>query len=258
MREGLPAPRLSLVKWIASEVESLSPLQRRFAHLGQLRSVEKRTGVLKPFDELPEYAKIALVAMGKGNTYWARPATEWEGYASPVFAILSTNGVIGGVIGGKASSKKQGLSVLEDGGMPKKELSRVTDKEAREAWGRKWAGVAGSAPPKDAALKSANRNEFHWSAEAAAIFQDAVTELGGPASAMPSAIIQILSLGPLHHLTSPQVTSRLQKVRKQARAATSQLQTHAVAPAAPAPKKPKRKRAYSTGNLSDDDFDCPR
>lgn len=104
----------------------------------------------------------------------------------------------------------------------------------------------------------ANRNEFHWSAEAAAIFQDAVTELGGPASAMPSAIIQILSLGPLHHLTSPQVNSRLQKVRKQARAATSQLQTHAVAPAAPAPKKPKRKRAYSTGNLSDDDFDCPR
>ena len=159
---------------------------------------------------------------------------------------------------GKASSKKQGLSILEAGGMPKKELSRVTDKEAREAWGRKWAGVAGSAPPKDAALKSANRNEFHWSAEAAAIFQDAVTELGGPASAMPSAIIQILSLGPLHHLTSPQVTSRLQKVRKQARAATSQLQTHAVAPAAPAPKKPKRKRAYSTGNLSDDDFDCPR
>ena len=351
VREGLPAPRLSLVKWIASEVESLSPLQRRFAHLGQLRSVEKRTGVLKPFDELPEYAKIALVAMGKGNTYWARPATEWEGYASPVFAILSTNSVIGGKasskkqglsiledggmtredlarvsdeearqawgvtngeIGskatvashglqmanggkasskkaglsaleaggmnkedlarvsdeearqawgrdkGKASSKKQGLSILEAGGMPKKELSRVTDKETREAWGLKWAGVAGSAPPKDAALKSANRNEFHWSAEAAAIFQDAVTELGGPASAMPSAIIQILSLGPLHHLTSPQVTSRLQKVRKQARAATSQLQTHAVAPAAPAPKKPKRKRAYSTGNLSDDDFDCPR
>jgi hypothetical protein len=293
VREGLPAPRLSLVKWIASEVESLSPLQRRFAHLGQLRSVEKRTGVLKPFDELPEYAKIALVAMGKGNTYWARPATEWEGYASPVFAILSTNGVIGGKASskkqglsiledggmtredlarvsdeearqawgrdkGKASSKKQGLSILEAGGMPKKELSRVTDKEAREAWGRKWAGVAGSAPPKDAALKSANRNEFYWSAEAAAIFQDAVTELGGPASAMPSAIIQILSLGPLHHLTFPQVTSRLQKVRKQPRAATSQLQTHAVAPAAPAPKKPKRKRAYSTGNLSDDDFDCPR
>ena len=269
VREGLPAPRLSLVKWSASDRESLSPLQRRFAHLGQMRSVEKRTGVLKPFDELPEYAKIALVAMGKGNTYWARPATEWEGYASPVFAVLSTNGVIGGKAtvashglqmanGGKASSKKAGLSALEAGGMNKEDLARVTDEEARQAWGREWAGVAGSAPPKDAALKSANRNEFHWSAEAAAIFQDAVTELGGPASAMSSAIIQILSLGPLHHLTSPQVKSRLQKVRKQARAATSQLQTHAVAPAAPAPKKPKRKRAYSTGNLSDDDFDCPR
>ena len=196
----------------------------------------------------------------------ARPQ---KGYASPVSAILSTNGEIGGKAtvashglqmanGGKASSKKAGLSALEAGGMNKEDLARVTDKEAHEAWGRKWASVAGSAPPKDAALKSANRNEFHWSAEAAAIFQDAVTELGGPASAIPSAIIQILSLGPLHHLTSNQVTSRLSKVRKQARAATSQLQTHAVAPAAPAPKKPKRKRAYSTGNLSDDDFDCPR
>jgi hypothetical protein len=41
VREGLPAPCLSLVKWNASEVESLSPLQRRFAHLGQLRSAER-------------------------------------------------------------------------------------------------------------------------------------------------------------------------------------------------------------------------
>jgi hypothetical protein len=30
-----------LVKWNASEVESLSPLQRHFAHLGQLRSAER-------------------------------------------------------------------------------------------------------------------------------------------------------------------------------------------------------------------------
>jgi len=62
--------------------------------------------------------------------------------------------------------------------MTKKELSRVTDKETREAWGRKWAGVAGSAPCKDAALKSANRNEFHWSAEASALFQDAAFAAG--------------------------------------------------------------------------------
>ena len=270
VREGLPAPRLSLVRWVASEAESLSPLQKRFAHIGQLRNVEKRTGELKPFNELPDYAKMALVAMGKGNDYWARPATEWEGYASPVSAILSTNGEIGGHIGGKAtvashgtqvangakaSSKKQGLALLEADGMSKEKLSRVSDKEARLAWSRKWAAVAGSAPTKDPALRSANRGEFHWSAEASSIFQDAVTELGGLTSAVPSAIIQILSLGPLHHLTSNQVVSHLQVVRQRARAATSQLQTHAVAPAAPAPKKLKRKRAYSTGNQSDDDFD---
>jgi hypothetical protein len=138
--------------------------------------------------------------------------------------------------------------------MTKKELSRVTDKETREAWGRKWAGVAGSAPCKDAALKSANRNKFHWSAEASALFQDAVTELGGLSLANRKSICDLSDspartpsppnlssgskLGPLHHLTYLQVQSRLQKVRQQARAATSQLQTHAVAPAAPAPKKP--------------------
>jgi SHAQKYF class myb-like DNA-binding protein len=149
--------------------------------------------------------------------------------------------------------------------MSKEDLARVSDKEARQAWGRKWSGVGGSAPPKDAARKSANRNEFHWSADAAAFFQDAVTELGGPSSATANAILEILSLGPLQILSHAQVKSRLQCVRNkmrvesrpQARDATSlPLELHAVEPAAPAPKKLKRKRAYSSGNVSDDDFDC--
>jgi hypothetical protein len=108
--------------------------------------------------------------------------------------------------GGKAGSKKQGLSILEAGGMTKKELSRVTDKETREAWGLKWAGVAGSAPCKDAALKSANRNEFHWSAEASALFQDAVTELGGLSLANRKSICD-LSDSPARTPSPPNLSS---------------------------------------------------
>jgi hypothetical protein len=187
----------------------------------------------------------------------ARPQ---KGYASPVSAILSTNGEIGGHIGGKAtvashgtqvangakaSSKKQGLavleadgmskedlarvsdeearkewgkargkagckkaglSILEAGGMSKQDLARVSDKEARQAWGRKWSGVAGSAPCKDAALKSANRNEFHWSAEASALFQDAVTELGGLSLANRKSICD-LSDSPARTPSPPNLSS---------------------------------------------------
>ena len=286
-REGLPPPTVSVERWVDHNLAMMSPGQLRFERIGQLRTLEKRAvangGTIKPFDELPEFAKLMLEAVGKGRAFWAEPMTEWDGHASPLAAILSINGQIGCATAGRAW--------LEASGISKEELTRdCTDADAREASGRdlgftygskggKKGGAKNSSKqqeqrkamndarkkalhnPESAAAIHSRRNEFYWSDAASANFNDAITELGGVFSAKASQILQILSLGPLPNVSFNQVHSRLQKLRQRSRDATSQLlPNHAVAPAtsqlqphAVAQKKLKRPHAYSSGNFSDDD-----
>ena len=105
-REGLPPPTISVERWVDHQLAMMSPGQRSFERIGQLRTLEKRAvangGTIKPFDELPEFAKLMLEAVGKGRAFWAEPMTEWDGHASPLAAILSINGQIGCAKRGRA------------------------------------------------------------------------------------------------------------------------------------------------------------
>jgi len=76
------------------------------------------------------YRKAPFYVDRQGNTLQTREVTvgnaiskavfnEWHGYPSPLNALLSINGELGG----KASSKKQGLAVLEADGMSKEDLN---------------------------------------------------------------------------------------------------------------------------------------
>ena len=141
-REGLPPPTVSVERWVDHELAEMSPGQLRFERIGQLRTLEKRAvangGTIKPFDELPEFAKLMLEAVGKGRAFWAEPMTEWDGHASPLAAILSINGQIG--------CAKRGRAWLEASGISKEELARdCTDADAREALGRDLGFTYGAA-----------------------------------------------------------------------------------------------------------------
>jgi hypothetical protein len=85
---------------VATHVAQMSPGQRDFERLGQMRSDEKRSvrngGAITPFGGLPIYVQLALAAYGKGAAFWARPQAEWHGYPSPLAALLSINGKLGG------------------------------------------------------------------------------------------------------------------------------------------------------------------
>jgi hypothetical protein len=69
-----------------------------------MRSDEKHSvrngGAITPFGGLePIYIQLALAACGKGAAFWARPQAEWHGYPSPLAALLSINGKLGGKAG---------------------------------------------------------------------------------------------------------------------------------------------------------------
>ena len=99
-REGWAPPTTSVEVWVATHVAQMSPGQRDFERLGQMRSDEKYAvrngGAITPFGAVPVYVQLALAAYGKGATFWMRPQTEWLGYPSPLFALLSINGKLGG------------------------------------------------------------------------------------------------------------------------------------------------------------------
>ena len=99
-REGRAPPTTAVEVWVATHVAQMSPGQRDFERLAQMRSDEKHSvrngGAITPFGGLPIYVQLALAAFDKGAAFWARPQVEWHGYLSPLNALLSINGELGG------------------------------------------------------------------------------------------------------------------------------------------------------------------
>ena len=92
-----PTKHVSVNAWVEHQVSFLSTGQLPWEGAMMLRAEEQASveggGALTPFIKLPLFLQSSLCKEGMGSAFWRK--SSWQGYESPLHAILSVLGTRG-------------------------------------------------------------------------------------------------------------------------------------------------------------------